>query len=65
MFGYCIPFLPFLQYLVEFLEDAEERLEKLGPVGSDIDAVKKQIRQLMDFKGKVDPQMVKVESLNR
>ncbi|XP_043207067.1 microtubule-actin cross-linking factor 1-like isoform X6 [Amphibalanus amphitrite] len=54
-----------LQYLVEFLEDAEERLEKLGPVGSDIDAVKKQIKQLMDFKGKVDPQMVKVEALNR
>ena len=54
-----------MQYLVEFLEDAEERLEKLGPVGSDIDAVKKQIKQLMDFKGKVDPQMVKVEALNR
>ena len=54
-----------MQSLIEFLEDAEDRLGYLGPVGSDIDAIKKQIKQLMDFKNDVDPQMVKVESLNR
>ncbi|XP_043245138.1 dystonin-like isoform X38 [Amphibalanus amphitrite] len=54
-----------MQSLMEFLEDAEDRLGYLGPVGSDIDAIKKQIKQLMDFKNDVDPQMVKVESLNR
>lgn len=37
----------------------------MGPLGSDIDAVKKQIIQLKDFKDEVDPQMVKVEALNR
>ena len=54
-----------MQSLMEFLEDAEDRLNYLGPIGSDIDAIKKQIKQLMDFKNDVDPQMVKVESLNR
>lgn len=37
----------------------------MGPLGSDIDQVKKQIDQLSRFKSEVDPQMVKVEALNR
>jgi hypothetical protein len=37
----------------------------LGGIGTDIDAVKKQIKELSDFKGDVDPMMVKVEALNR
>lgn len=37
----------------------------MGPLGTDIDAVKKQIDQLKNFKAEVDPHMVKVEALNR
>lgn len=37
----------------------------MGPLGADIDAVKKQIDQLKMFKAEVDPHMVKVEALNR
>jgi len=37
----------------------------MGPLGSDIDQVKRQIEQLKDFKDEVDPHMVKVEALNR
>lgn len=37
----------------------------MGPLGADIDAVKKQIEQLKKFKAEVDPHMVKVEALNR
>ena len=37
----------------------------MGPLGTDIDAVKKQIDQLKKFKSEVDPHMVKVEALNR
>jgi dystonin len=37
----------------------------MGALGSDIDAVKKQISQLASFKQEVDPHMVKVEALNR
>lgn len=48
-----------------FLNGAEKRFEKMGALGSDIDAVKKQIDQLKDFKEEVDPHMVKVEALNR
>ncbi|XP_044737986.1 dystonin isoform X15 [Chrysoperla carnea] len=54
-----------LQNLVEFLSKAEDRFSKMGPLGTDIDAVKKQIGQLKDFKTDVDPHMVKVEALNR
>jgi len=50
---------------LEFLERAEDKFGKMGPLGSDIDAVKKQIVQLRAFKDEVDPQMVKVEALNR
>lgn len=37
----------------------------MGPLGTDIDAVKRQIEQLKNFKAEVDPHMVKVEALNR
>ena len=54
-----------LQNLLKFLTKAEDRYAKLGPIGSDIDAVKDQIEQLKHFKDDVDPHMVEVESLNR
>ncbi|CAG9820406.1 unnamed protein product [Phaedon cochleariae] len=54
-----------LQNLLEFLTKAEKKFGKLGPLGTDIDAVKKQIDQLKTFKAEVDPHMVKVEALNR
>ncbi|CRK91723.1 CLUMA_CG005357, isoform G [Clunio marinus] len=54
-----------LQNLLKFLNKAEDRFAHLGPVGSDIDAVKKQIEQLRLFKDDVDPHMVEVEALNR
>uniref|UniRef100_W4VR42 Putative short stop n=1 Tax=Corethrella appendiculata TaxID=1370023 RepID=W4VR42_9DIPT len=54
-----------LQNLLNFLNKAEDRFQKLGPLGSDIDAVKKQIEQLKHFKDDVDPHMVEVEALNR
>lgn len=54
-----------LQNLLEFLEEAEEKFARMGPLGSDIDEVKKQIKQLANFKAEVDPHMVKVEALNR
>lgn len=47
------------------MDNAEDGFSNLGPLGSDIDAVKGQIADLKDFKGKVDPNMVLVESLNR
>ncbi|XP_076672194.1 dystonin-like protein short stop isoform X34 [Andrena cerasifolii] len=54
-----------LQNLLEFLQEAEEKFTRMGPLGSDIDEVKKQIKQLANFKAEVDPHMVKVEALNR
>ncbi|GBM86483.1 Dystonin [Araneus ventricosus] len=51
--------------ILEFLEYAEEKYANLGPVGSDIEAVKGQIQQLQDFKQEVDPHMVEIEALNR
>lgn len=54
-----------LQNLLEFLDTAEDRFVSMGALGSDIDAVKRQIEQLKDFKAEVDPHMVKVEALNR
>ncbi|XP_047367850.1 dystonin isoform X35 [Vespa velutina] len=54
-----------LQNLLEFLQEAEDRFADMGPLGSDIDEVKTQIKQLSNFKAEVDPHMVKVEALNR
>jgi len=54
-----------LQGLLKFLDKAEQRLSNMGAVGADIDAVKRQIKEVKDFKSDVDPMMVKVESLNR
>ncbi|CAH2057368.1 unnamed protein product, partial [Iphiclides podalirius] len=54
-----------LQNLQEFLDTAEDKFSHMGPLGSDIDAVKRQIAQLASFKQEVDPHMVKVEALNR
>ncbi|XP_076359130.1 microtubule-actin cross-linking factor 1, isoforms 6/7-like [Tachypleus tridentatus] len=54
-----------LQSLLEFLDSAEEQFASLGPVGSDIESVKAQIKQLEEFKKEVDPHMVEVEGLNR
>lgn len=53
------------QNLLAFLDKAENKFDKMGPLGSDIEAVKKQIDQLNKFKAEVDPHMVKVEALNR
>lgn len=50
---------------MEFLDSAEDRFASMGALGSDIDAVKRQIEQLKGFKADVDPHMVKVEALNR
>ncbi len=50
---------------MEFLEKAENKFHNLRPIGSDIETVKEQIEQLKAFKSEVDPQMVKVEALNR
>jgi hypothetical protein len=47
------------------LDAAERKFSKMGALGADIDAVKRQIEQLKDFKAEVDPHMVKVEALNR
>ncbi|XP_062530275.1 dystonin isoform X47 [Bombyx mori] len=54
-----------LQNLQDFLDTAEDKFSRMGPLGSDIDAVKRQIAQLASFKQEVDPHMVKVEALNR
>merc|ERR1712223_1650354 len=54
-----------LQALKDFLAKAEKKFDNLGPIGSDIDKVKKQIGDLKKFKDEVDPWMVKVEALNR
>lgn len=54
-----------LQNLLTFLAKAEDKFVHLGPIGSDIDEVKKQIEQLKRFKDDVDPHMVEVEALNR
>ncbi|XP_017959525.1 dystonin isoform X25 [Drosophila navojoa] len=54
-----------LQNLLKFLTKAEDKFSHLGAVGSDIDAVKRQIEQLKAFKDEVDPHMVEVEALNR
>merc|ERR1712223_2331542 len=54
-----------LQGLLDFLAKAEKRFDNLGPIGSDIDKVKKQIGELKEFKDEVDPWMIKVEALNR
>lgn len=51
--------------ILSFLAKAEDRFVHLGPIGSDIDEVKKQIEQLKRFKDDVDPHMVEVEALNR
>jgi dystonin len=54
-----------LQNLLKFLDRAENKFANLGPLGADIDAVKKQIEQLKHFKDEVDPHMIEVEALNR
>ena len=51
--------------LKDFLAKAEKKFDNLGPIGSDIDKVKKQIGELKEFKDEVDPWMIKVEALNR
>ena len=54
-----------LQELLDFLAKAERKFDNLGPIGTDIEVVKRQIGQLKEFKGEVDPWMIKVEALNR
>jgi dystonin len=54
-----------LQELIDFLAKAERKFDNLGPIGSEIEIVKKQIGQLQVFKDEVDPWMIKVEALNR
>lgn len=62
---YRMLFYHYFQELLRFLDKAEARLAGFGVIGADIEAVKKQIKELKDFKGDVDPMMVKVEALNR
>lgn len=47
------------------MEKAEKKFHDMRPLGTDIETVKEQIEQLKAFKADVDPQMVKVETLNR
>merc|ERR1719188_370871 len=54
-----------LQELLDFLAKAERKFDNLGPIGTDIEVVKRQIGQLKEFKDEVDPWMIKVEALNR
>lgn len=54
-----------MQALLDFLSKSERKFDNLGPIGSDIEQVKKQINQLKEFKNEVDPWMIKVEALNR
>ena len=61
----AMEFHELMQSLLDFLQRGEKKFDNFGPIASDIDAVKKQIGQLKDFKDEVDPWMVKVESLNR
>lgn len=51
--------------MLKFLDGAERRFSNLGPLGTDIQVVKSQIGELKNFKSDIDPQMVKVEALNR
>ncbi|GAB0086991.1 microtubule-actin cross-linking factor 1 [Sergentomyia squamirostris] len=61
----AMEFYDTLKSVTDFLNAYEEKFKKLGPIGTDVDAVKKQIEQLKDFKNHVDPYMVKIDSLNR
>lgn len=61
----AMEFHEMMQNLTKFLNKAEDKMVHLGPIASDIDAVKKQIDQLRLFKDEVDPHMVEIESLNR
>jgi len=61
----AMEFHDMLQSILEFLKSSERKFDNFGPIASDIDAVKKQISQLKDFKDEVDPWMIKVEALNR
>ncbi|XP_075678406.1 microtubule-actin cross-linking factor 1, isoforms 6/7-like isoform X9 [Dermatophagoides pteronyssinus] len=54
-----------MRNLLKFLDDAEQKFQQLGPIAADIDQVKKQIKELKNFKNWVDPHMVDVETLNR
>ncbi|RWS15093.1 microtubule-actin cross-linking factor 1-like isoform X28, partial [Dinothrombium tinctorium] len=54
-----------MRRVLDFLSSAEDKFASLGPIASDIEAVKVQIHQLKDFKNEVDPHMVEIESLNR
>ncbi|XP_059607518.1 dystonin isoform X1 [Phlebotomus argentipes] len=61
----AMEFYDTLKSVTDFLDQYEEKFRRLGPIGSDVDAVKKQIAELKDFKNHVDPYMVKIDSLNR
>jgi dystonin len=54
-----------LEDLHSFLEVAEKNFICMGTLGSDIEEIKKQIKELAKFKTEVDPHMVKIEALNR
>ena len=46
----AMEFHDMLQSILEFLKSSERKFDNFGPIASDIDAVKKQISQLKDFK---------------
>ena len=54
-----------LNDLYDFLNESEKKFARMDSLGSDIDEVKRQIKELTSFKAEVDPHMVKVEALNR
>jgi len=54
-----------MRNLLDFLDKAERKFKGLGPIAVDIDAVKRQIRELKEFQNEVNPHMVEVEALNR
>ena len=58
-------FREMLQSILDFLDEVEGRFDALGPTGSDIDTVKRQMNQLRDFQSGVDSHVVKIEQLNR
>ncbi|CAG2163885.1 unnamed protein product [Oppiella nova] len=54
-----------LRNILDFLDRAERKFEAMGPIAADIDAVKRQIKDLKDFQNEVNPHMVEVEAINR
>uniref|UniRef100_A0ABD2XTK8 Calponin-homology (CH) domain-containing protein n=1 Tax=Trichogramma kaykai TaxID=54128 RepID=A0ABD2XTK8_9HYME len=48
-----------------FLDSAEKKFASFSTLGSDTEAIKNQIKELLAFKAETDPYMIKIEALNR